>query len=82
MLRKNGIPYIINVETSGFGKESYPIEIGVIPNDESKYCSLIHPQPEWLHCDNEETKLGRHSASNDAWIIQETYRQMLKIVTV
>ena len=60
-------------------EESYPLDIGVILNDESKYCSLVHPQPEWLHWDDEETKLGRHHASNDAWIIQETYRQTLKI---
>ena len=167
MLCKKGIPYIIDVEASGFGEESYPIEIGVILNDESKYCSLVHPQPDWLHWDDsaeeihgisrellfeygrpvtevadylnkflsgmtvfsdgwvvdkpwlnklfyaagksmtfsvspleivlsetqmehwhltkkkifEETKLDRHRASNDAWIIQETYRQTLKIAT-
>jgi hypothetical protein len=78
MRRKNGIPYIIDIEASGFGEESYQIEIGVILNDESKYCALIRPQPDWLYWDDEETKLDRHRASNDAWIIQETFRQTLK----
>ena len=44
-------PIIIDIEASGFGAESYPIEIGVVLGDGAKYCSLIEPRPEWTHWD-------------------------------
>lgn len=43
------IPNIIDIEASGFGLESYPIEVGVILSNGDKYCSLIKPIPEWTH---------------------------------
>ncbi len=46
-------PFIIDVEASGFGSNSYPIEVGVILSDGLKYCSLITPDKEWTHWDNE-----------------------------
>ena len=44
-------PLIIDVEASGFGGASYPIEIGVALDDGHKYCALILPEPEWTHWD-------------------------------
>lgn len=41
-------PNIIDIEASGFGYESYPIEIGVILNTGEKYCSLIKPVSNWV----------------------------------
>lgn len=41
-------PNIIDIEASGFGYESYPIEIGVILNTGEKYCSLIKPSSNWV----------------------------------
>lgn len=42
-------PIIIDIEASGFGRGSYPIEVGFAgPNDE-RYCSLIKPLPDWTH---------------------------------
>tara|TARA_B100000809_G_scaffold12879_1_gene11818 strand:- start:1149 stop:1406 length:258 start_codon:yes stop_codon:yes gene_type:complete len=38
-----GNPFIIDVEASGFGAESYPIEIGIALAEGSKYCALIIP---------------------------------------
>lgn len=46
-------PYIIDIEASGFGPESYPIEVGVVLDAGQKYCSLIQPAPDWSHWDNE-----------------------------
>ena len=44
-------PAVLDVEASGFGRNSYPIEVGfVLPNGHS-FCSLIHPEPEWTHWD-------------------------------
>ncbi|MBT5230515.1 MAG: hypothetical protein HOM11_09600 [Methylococcales bacterium] len=46
------IPYIIDIEASGFGPESYPIEVGIVLNQES-YCSLIQPASDWVHWDKQ-----------------------------
>jgi len=43
------IPYIIDVEASGFGGTSYPIEIGVALDGGRRYCALIKPAPGWTH---------------------------------
>ena len=45
-------PLIIDVEASGFGSKSYPIEIGVALNDGQRFCTLILPAPNWTHWDN------------------------------
>ena len=42
-------PTIIDIEASGFGSRSYPIEIGVVKTNGERYCALIEPQPEWDH---------------------------------
>lgn len=44
-------PYILDVEASGFGCESYPIEIGLVLEKEDRYCSLILPADHWTHWD-------------------------------
>lgn len=43
------IPYIIDIEASGFGRGSYPIEVGAVLPDGAAYCSLISPEPDWQH---------------------------------
>lgn len=52
-------PLIIDVEASGFGPESYPIEVGVALGGEKKYCTLILPAPDWTHWDAEAEKVHR-----------------------
>jgi len=42
-----GVPNIIDVEASGFGGASYPIEIGVVLDNGERYCSLITPAQAW-----------------------------------
>ena len=44
-------PVVIDVEASGFGPGSYPIEIGVVLEDGQPYCRLLHPLPDWTHWD-------------------------------
>lgn len=44
-------PIIVDVEASGFGSRSYPIEIGVALPNGDRYCTLIAPAPEWVHWD-------------------------------
>lgn len=45
-------PTIIDIEASGFGATSYPIEVGAVLADGSKYCSLILPASDWTHWDD------------------------------
>ena len=52
-------PLIVDVEASGFGGTSYPIEIGVALDDGHKYCSLVHPEPDWTHWDAEAERVHR-----------------------
>lgn len=42
-------PIILDIEASGFGAGSYPIEIGVAMPDGSLHAWLIRPLPEWTH---------------------------------
>ena len=45
------LPAIIDVEASGFGRGSYPIEVGFVEPEGRMFCSLIHPEPDWQHWD-------------------------------
>lgn len=42
-------PIIIDIEASGFGAGSYPIEIGYIDRRGKAWCSLIMPCEDWVH---------------------------------
>lgn len=44
-------PNIIDIEASGMGRLSYPIEIGLALTDKDRYCSLIKPCGSWTHWD-------------------------------
>lgn len=45
-------PLVIDVEASGLGRGSYPIEVGVaLPGGET-HCMIIVPEDDWLHWDD------------------------------
>ena len=46
------IPYFIDLEASGFGRGSYPIEVAVVDDQGDVFCQLIKPLPHWLHWDD------------------------------
>lgn len=54
---------ILDIEASGFGSSSYPIEVGVVLSDGSQYCSLIHPEEDWQHWDESAEKVHQISRS-------------------
>lgn len=54
-------PNIIDVEASGFGGESYPIEIGVALSSGRKFCSLVLPTEGWVHWDEEAEQIHKVS---------------------
>jgi DNA polymerase III epsilon subunit-like protein len=45
------VPAVLDVEASGFGRGSYPIEVGYVLEDGQSSCMLIRPEPEWTHWD-------------------------------
>lgn len=56
-------PPIIDIEASGFGSTSYPIEVGVVLENDRKFCSLILPAADWTHWDPAAEKM--HGISRD-----------------
>lgn len=54
-------PIILDIEASGFGVGSYPIEIGYASANGETWCALVQPQAEWLHWDIEAEKLHQQS---------------------
>ncbi|MEO6274322.1 MAG: hypothetical protein ABIP34_14090 [Rhodoferax sp.] len=61
MLVTTHVPAVLDIEASGFGRQSYPIEVGCILPDGKTFCSLIRPEPDWVHWDPEAEKLHRIS---------------------
>jgi hypothetical protein len=44
-------PAVLDVEASGFGRNSYPIEVGFALSSGHVFCTLIRPEPHWTHWD-------------------------------
>ena len=44
-------PPFIDIEASGFGSASYPVEVGLVLPNGDVFCSLILPEPDWTHWD-------------------------------
>jgi len=47
------MPVVIDVESSGFGRGGYPIEVGLVLPDGSPHCFLISPVRGWTNWDEE-----------------------------
>jgi hypothetical protein len=45
------LPAILDIEASGFGRGSYPIEVGFVASDGALFCALVRPEPDWQHWD-------------------------------
>jgi DNA polymerase III epsilon subunit-like protein len=45
------VPAVLDVEASGFGAGSYPIEVGVVLPSGKSHCFLIRPADHWSHWD-------------------------------
>jgi hypothetical protein len=53
------VPTVLDIEASGFGRDSYPIEVGyVLPNGQA-FCTLVLPEPDWTHWDESAAALHR-----------------------
>ena len=49
--RPDDAPIVLDIEASGFGLGSYPIEIGFVDAAGQAWCSLVKPLAEWQHWD-------------------------------
>jgi hypothetical protein len=54
-------PIILDIEASGFGVGSYPIEIGYVDAYGAVWSAQVQPHAEWLHWDHEAEKLHQQS---------------------
>lgn len=45
------LPCVIDIEASGFGPGSYPIEVGYVLPDGRTRCTLVRPADGWTHWD-------------------------------
>ena len=56
-MHKGMVPIVVDIEASGFGRGSYPLEIGLVLPDGSRHCFLIAPARDWTHWDEGAEKL-------------------------
>ncbi|MFO1327560.1 MAG: hypothetical protein U1F56_09395 [Rubrivivax sp.] len=56
-------PSVIDIEASGFGRRSYPIEIGYVRGDGRSFCTLVRPSPQWTHWDPDAERV--HGIARD-----------------
>ena len=82
------LPAIIDLEASGFGKGSYPIEVGFVLSDGSTFCTLIVPAPHWRHWDAQAENIHHitrdilHSHGRDAASVARSLNQQLRGRTI
>ncbi len=48
---------VMDIEASGFGRRSYPIEIGYVRDDGQSWCSLVRPATGWQHWDKQAERV-------------------------
>ncbi len=72
------LPAILDMEASGFGKNSYPIEVGFVLPDGRARCALIRPAPHWQHWDPQAELL--HHLSRD--VVQRHGRPITEIAAM
>lgn len=65
----------MDIEASGFGNDSYPIEVGVVTDENVSFCRLIRPAPDWTHWDKQAQSV--HGISRE---LLQLYGHPLKVV--
>ena len=72
------IPIIIDVEASGFGSASYPIEVGLVMPSGHRHSMLIKPAEDWTHW--EESAEAVHGISRQT--LQQYGRPVREVAQV
>lgn len=87
-MKTDFIPSIIDIEASGFGSNSFPIEIGLVTQFGERYCSLIRPHEHWQYWDSRAESLHGisrqhlHSYGKDIRRVCEEFNALLEGMTV
>jgi hypothetical protein len=63
-VEKGITPIVIDIEASGFGRGSYPVEVGLVLPDGARHCYLIAPARHWRHWDEEAERI--HGITREA----------------
>lgn len=71
-------PAILDIEASGFGLGSYPIEVGFVQPCGQAWCSLVKPLDDWQHWDPNAEAV--HNITRDQ--LQQRGRSPQEIVDV
>ncbi|MBC8057688.1 MAG: hypothetical protein H7Y61_14025 [Rhizobiales bacterium] len=71
------MPAVLDIEASGFGRDSYPVEVGFVLPDGGTYCSLIRPAPSWTHWDLAAEKIHRIAPAT----LQKHGRDVVEVAT-
>ncbi len=69
------LPTMLDIEASGLGHGSYPIEVGFVMPDGHAYCTLVRPEPQWTHWDTKAESMHRISRS----LLQERGRSAREV---
>ena len=64
VVEKRLTPIVIDIEASGFGRGSYPVEVGLALPDGARHCYLDAPARHWRHWDEEAERI--HGITRDA----------------
>ncbi|WP_136249282.1 hypothetical protein [Halomonas borealis] len=71
------LPTLLDIEASGFGRGSYPIEVGLARADGSTCAFLIQPLDEWTHWDPKAELLhgiSRNRLAREGYPVREVAR--------
>lgn len=82
------LPAMLDIEASGFGRGSYPIEIGAALENGEVFSMLVRPEPDWQHWDEQAESV--HGISRELLIsnglpireVAETLNQRLEGLVV
>lgn len=81
-------PALLDIEASGLGRGSYPIEVGYVLPDGRSFCALIRPQDDWQRWDSSAERLHGISRAqlflrgNDVVAVAEALNKQLGGMTV
>jgi hypothetical protein len=79
----NIAPPIIDLEASGFGRGSYPIEVGIALENRDIHSFLIKPEADWTHWSDEAERIhgiSREQLSSEGVCIEDIALKLNEIL--
>lgn len=76
-------PIILDIEASGFGAGSYPIEVGVAMPDGALHAWLIRPLKEWTHWQDSAEEvhgISRERLQNEGQSLQDVANELNELL--